>query len=487
MKDILNYVPGFRSDVKWKKIVAIVYYLWTLFTIMAGLDFFMFFLAAPILVFSIGSLIKGKRNNKPITAFVVVLVVSFAGIFGSLASIGNATPSAETMKELEQPSDIELAEEDIEKKDEPEVEPEAENEVVPDEEDLEPEETKKEDFEEVQELKVHYLDVGQGDSILIQLPNGEAMLIDGGTRSKGKIVLNYLNNLGISTIDYVVATHPHEDHIGGLIEVINKHNIGKIYMPKVTHTTNAFEDLVLAIKGKDKKMTAAKAGDRIIDKEGLILEIVAPEDNCSDSNLNNHSVVVRLDYKNNSFLFTGDAEKESESKMVSRGYSLKTDVLKVGHHGSDTSTTESFLSAVGPKYAVISCGVQNQYDHPNDETLNKLNTKNIEIFRTDLDGTIVASSDGENITFDKKGATVKGGGSSSSTSTASSSEKSPEESPEKSAEVKAPETDHIAEVYITNTGSKYHKGSCSSLSKSKHPISLDKAKESYEPCKRCKP
>ena len=213
----------------------------------------------------------------------------------------------------------------------------------------------------------------------------------------------------------------------------------------------------------------------ILDQDGLNIEIVAPEEGCSDNNLNNHSVTIRLEYKNNSFIFTGDAEKESENRMVSRGHNLQADVLKLGHHGSNTSTTDSFLEKVGPKYAVISCGFDNTYGHPDQGIISKLNAKNIEIFRTDLDGTIVARSDGENISFDKKGSSVKSSGQNNITKTV--------EKPE----VKPPATDNIEEVYITNTGSKYHKENCASVNKSKIPISLEKAKESYEPCKRCSP
>lgn len=251
-------------------------------------------------------------------------------------------------------------------------------------------------------LQVHFIDVGQGDSIFIELPNGETALIDGGPRSSEEMVLNYLSKQGVEKIDYLVATHPHEDHIGGLIGVVENYDIGKIYMPDVVHTTKTFENLLLAIQNKGYKISKAEAGDRILDKEGLSIHILAPEINVSVDNLNNYSIVLRLDYGKNSFLFTGDAESQSEETMINKGYGLKSDVLKVGHHGSSTSTTDEFLNKVEPKYAVISCGKDNRYGHPHEEIIAKLTNKNIKIYRTDMDGNIIATSDGEKITFSAK-------------------------------------------------------------------------------------
>lgn len=249
------------------------------------------------------------------------------------------------------------------------------------------------------DLKVHYIDVGQGDSILIQ-KDGETMLIDAGDNESGKVVVDYLKKNHVSKIDYLIGTHPHSDHIGGLDTVIENFDIGKVMMPKVTHTSKTFEDVLLALKKKDLKLILPKAEDTY----GLgdaKWKILAPNGEEYD-NFNNYSLVIQLLYKNNSFLFTGDAESQSEKEILqaNKKNSLISDVLKIGHHGSSTSTTDEFLQAIQPKVAVISLGKENSYGHPHKEILEKLKKNQVTIFRTDLNGTIIATSDGEQITFE---------------------------------------------------------------------------------------
>ncbi|TJX13930.1 MBL fold metallo-hydrolase [Tissierella creatinini] len=254
-------------------------------------------------------------------------------------------------------------------------------------------------------LKVHFIDVGQGDSILIQQINGDAahnMLIDAGSNGDGNYLVNYLKEQGINTLDYVIGTHPHEDHIGGLDEIINNFNIIKVVMPKVTITTQTFTDVVTAIKNKNLKITTPIVGDEY--KLGDAKWVVLAPNSGEYGNLNNYSVVSRLVFGENSFILTGDAEEISEAEILENFdiESLTSDVLKAGHHGSNSSSSDNFLDAVSPKYAVITSGVDNFYRHPDKEMIEKLSEKNIEILRLDQLGTIVIASDGKNLSYYKK-------------------------------------------------------------------------------------
>lgn len=246
------------------------------------------------------------------------------------------------------------------------------------------------EFVAQEDLLIDFIDVGQADSILVRNQD-KVMLIDAGTNEAGETVVNYLENLGITKIDYLIGTHPHEDHIGGLDDVINNFDIGQIYMPKIETTTKTFEDVLEAIENKKLTVTAPNKGDKIElgQAEGeFMTEPILDEDN-----LNVSSLVLRLEFGNTSYLFMGDAEEENEETIRWP----KTDVLKVGHHGSSTSSSESFLEQVQPKYAIIMAGKDNSYGLPTQETINKLNNMGSEIYRTDEDGTIQMTSDGNAI------------------------------------------------------------------------------------------
>lgn len=243
-------------------------------------------------------------------------------------------------------------------------------------------------------LRVNYIDVGQGDSIFIQLPNNESMLIDAGEAFEADNVINYLNNLGIKKIDYVVGTHPHTDHIGGLEEVINTFDIGSIYMPRASSTSKTYEDLLTAISNKGLKVKTAKSGVVVLDDNNLKLEFIAPNsDNYSE--LNNYSAVLKLTYLDNTFLFMGDAETLSENEITSN---VDADVIKVGHHGSDSSSSLEFVKKVSPEYAIIMVGEGNSYNHPYQSIIDRYESVGAKVLRTDLDGNIVCDSDGVDVT-----------------------------------------------------------------------------------------
>lgn len=249
-------------------------------------------------------------------------------------------------------------------------------------------------------LKVSFIDVGQGDSTLLELPNGEIMLIDAGNPEDGEKIVNIISKKGYKKVDYLIATHPHSDHIGGMAKVVKAFEIGKVYMPKKSHNISSFEKLVDAISEKNLKITEAKAGVAIIDEENLKISVLSPQNSDYD-NLNNFSAVVKVDYGETSFVFTGDAEKEVEYELLDSGSDLKADVLKIGHHGSSTSSAYSFIKAVNPKYGVISCGEGNDYGHPHTEVKDLLKKNSIELLRTDELGTIVITSDGINLSIEK--------------------------------------------------------------------------------------
>lgn len=314
-------------------------------------------------------------------------------------------------------------------------------------------------------LVVHFIDVGQGDSTFIEFPNGETSLIDAGTKKNGDKVVSYLENLNITNIDYLIATHPHEDHIGGLPEIIRNFSIGKVYMPDRTANTLIFEELLKEIQNKDLKIEMSKAGDLLIDEEGLKFITLAPNSN-DYSNTNDFSIVTKIEYVDKSFLITGDAEKASELDMVDNKYNLKSDVLRVGHHGGRTSSNEEFLEKVNPDYSIISLGKDNTYGHPHKETISRLDEVGTKIMRTDELGDIVIVSDGESLTFPDKIVTE--------------SLKESDQNQEK----------HNGNYYVGNKNTKvYHSKDCGLLPKEENQIifeSIEEAEDSgYKSHKNC--
>ncbi|SLL15269.1 ComEC family competence protein [Mycobacteroides abscessus subsp. abscessus] len=248
-------------------------------------------------------------------------------------------------------------------------------------------------------LQVHFINVGQGDSIYIKTPNGDDIIMDGGNRD-GSDVVSYLKKQGVKDIEVMIATHPDADHMGGLDEVLKAFKVKSVYAPKVSHTTQVYKDFLSSVKKEGLTMKTAKKGVSIPLK-GVSAKFVGPVKSYSKSDLNDWSAVLRLVYGKKSFLFTGDAETKAETDMIKSKETLKADVLKVGHHGAKTSTSSAFLKAVKPTYAIISVG-KNSYGHPTSETIKRLNSSKAKIFRTDKQGTIIATSDGKTISFNTK-------------------------------------------------------------------------------------
>lgn len=248
-------------------------------------------------------------------------------------------------------------------------------------------------------LKVYFIDVGQADSILIEQA-GHFMLIDAGNNDDGNLVVDFLKSKGVTKLDYIIGTHPHEDHIGGIDNVISSFDEENIFFPKTTSTTKTFEDFVNAVKSKNKKLYAPVSGEEFTFANSTF-KVLAPNSEKYDE-ANNYSIVLKLTYKNKSFLFTGDAETLAENEILDKGYDIKSDLIKIGHHGSSSSTSNNFLKAVDPDYAVISVGKDNSYNHPRKAVMDRLKRYNIPVYRTDELSTITVTSDGENISFDKE-------------------------------------------------------------------------------------
>ena len=245
---------------------------------------------------------------------------------------------------------------------------------------------------------VYFLDVGQGDSILIQIGTDYNMLIDAGTREAGETIESDLQALGVTSLDAVVATHPHADHIGSMKQIIEDYTIGTFYMPLLpddqTPTTATYENMLDALLDKNVQTEQISTDTKISAPKNANFAVLSSEKDEIFDNLNNYSAVLRFTYGNISFMLTGDAETEVEENILARETDITSNVLKCGHHGSSTSSSMDFLRAVNPAVAVISCGQDNKYGHPHHETLESLSERNCKILRTDTDGTVAVTTDG---------------------------------------------------------------------------------------------
>lgn len=250
----------------------------------------------------------------------------------------------------------------------------------------------------LQELQVHYIDVGQGDCTLLTC-GGQTMLIDAGGDEKGTAIQNYLNKAAVAQLDYVIGTHPDADHIGNMDVILTKFDCGTVMMPEVDNDTNTYQEVIGAMNYRGYKNTPPIVG-KTYSLGDASFTVIAPNRSYDDTN--NSSIGILLVHGNNRFIFLGDAEEEAERDILQNGLDISADVLKVAHHGSKTSTSVDFVNAVAPQYAVISCGENNSYGHPSAAVLNTLRAAGIHVYRTDEQGSIIAYSDGQNISFSCK-------------------------------------------------------------------------------------
>lgn len=330
-------------------------------------------------------------------------------------------------------------------------------------------------------FSVHFIDVGQADAALVEC-DGHYMLIDGGNRGDSDVIYTVLKKAGAEKLDIVVGTHAHEDHIGGLPGAFSYAEAELSLCPVTEYDSGVFETFKEYAEEKGGGLTVPEVGDEYAlgSAKVEILGLNAGEDT------NNSSIILMIRYGETSFLFTGDAEREAEQAVLDSGSELKADVLKVGHHGSDTSTSYPFLREVMPEYAVISVGEGNSYEHPEEGTLSRLRDADCKILRTDLNGDIIISSDGEELTVTTdKTATeeqlLTPGGKTQSIAKPGDGE-SPEPTP---AETEQPQSQDTM-VWIPKTGSKYHSDPECSNMKDPTQVSLSQAESmGYTPCKKC--
>ena len=243
-------------------------------------------------------------------------------------------------------------------------------------------------------LEVHFIDVGQALSVLVEC-DGQFMLYDGGNVDDGSLIVSYLQSQGVEQLEYVFCSHAHEDHVGGLAAALAYFPAYHVYSPVADVSTKCFQDFVKYTQQQGLQVEVPAVGT-MWPLGGATVTMLGPVAQYSDTN--DTSIVLRIDYGSTSFLLTGDMEKTAETDLVNSGANLRADVLQVGHHGSNTSTSYLFLNAVLPEMGIISCGVNNKYGHPHEETLSILRDAGVDVYRTDLQGTITIGSDGQNYT-----------------------------------------------------------------------------------------
>lgn len=415
----------------------------------------------------------------------IVILASVFGDAGETPSAQNPVndPAISDANNIEQPSDETEKPADVPEQPEetqPEEHPQEEPEPV-----TQPEETPppvEESIPEDSTFEVHFIDVGQADAALV-LCDGKAMLIDGGNSEDSSLIYSFLKKRSIDHLDYIVATHAHEDHIGGLSGALNYATVGTAYCPVTSYDSKAFSSFVKYLG--ETSITIPAAGDSF--KLGsAAVTILAPVKSYDDPN--NTSIVLRIEYGDTSFLFTGDAERESEQDILNAGYNLTSTVLKVGHHGSESSTTYPFLREIMPEYAVISVGTGNSYGHPTEDTLSRLRDADVKVYRTDLQGDIKCTSDGKTVSF-----SVAKNENADTLAPAARVEPTPAPVPTPTPDPEPNETTGVS--YILNTNSKkFHYPDCGSAKKMKESnkeyftgTREEVIARGFSPCGNCDP
>lgn len=326
-------------------------------------------------------------------------------------------------------------------------------------------------------FNIHFIDVGQADAALVEC-DGHYMLIDGGNKADSNVIYSVLKKTAVPKLDIVVGTHAHEDHIGGLPGAFNYTSADLTLCPVKSYDSNAFKDFVKYAEQKGNGITVPKPGDAYVLGSATV-KILGLN---GGSDTNDTSIILRIDYGETSFLFTGDAERDAEQAVLNRGVDLSATVLKVGHHGSDTSTSYVFLREIMPQYAVISVGNGNNYGHPTEETLSRLRDADVKVYRTDMQGDIFCTSDGKSVSFTvtkNASADVFGGIGENSTS-----QSAPADATTPTADSSAEPEENM--VWIPKSGKKYHSHSGCSNMKDPSQVTKEEAEDrGYTPCKKC--
>lgn len=333
------------------------------------------------------------------------------------------------------------------------------------------------------DFAVHYIDVGQADASLV-VCDGRYMLIDGGNAEDSSLIYTYLKEYGIKEIDYMICTHAHEDHVGGLAGALNYANVDNVFCPTKEYDTKAFENFVKYVHKQNKEIIVPSQGlEFSLGSANCIILAV----NTIENDPNNSSIVMKIEYGNTAFLFCGDAEQEVENAIIEAGYDVKCTVMKVPHHGSDTSLSYRWLNEAMPKYGVISVGESNQYGHPNEDTLSKLRDADVVVYRTDMQGHVICVSDGNDVKFsvqkNQNADTLENSGTGSKNDVIN----------RKDEQIVGDQGEQYGYILNVNT-KKIHYPSCSSVNqmeeKNKQETNFSRDKlieQGYSPCGRCNP